>query len=90
MTTAACSPASRSACVSPTQTIGGQAGLQRRFRLGADERVGLVMERATLGMADDDVGRARVLEHRGGNVAGEGAARLRMAVLGAEARARRP
>ena len=51
-----------------------QAGLQRRLRLRADERVGLAMTGPALGMADDDVARAGVLEHRRGNVAGEGAA----------------
>src|SRR5208337_1109200 len=61
-----------------------EPGLQRRFRLGAHQPVGLVMQHAALGVADDDIGRAGVLEHRGGNVAGEGAARLGMAILRAQ------
>ena len=63
----------------------GKAGLQRRFGLGANEFVGLVMMRPTLRMSHDDVTRAGVLEHRGGNVAGESPARLGRAILSAEA-----
>ena len=61
-----------------------ETGLQRRFGLGVDKLVGLFVDRAALGVADDDVSRARVLEHGGRNVAGERPARLRAAILGAE------
>ena len=49
-------PPSRSASVSPTQTIGGQAGAPARPRPWPASRVGLAMVGAALGMADDDVG----------------------------------
>ena len=43
------------------------------------------MQRPALGMPDDDIGGAGVLEHRRRDVAGEGAARFWMTVLRAEA-----
>ena len=68
-----------------------QYGLQARgesgLGLGADDRVALMMVGAALGMADDDQLRARLDEHRSGDVAGMGAARLRVAILGADRQA---
>ena len=43
------------------------------FRLRADGRVRLAVVGAALGMADDDIGRTRVRDHLGGDVAGMGA-----------------
>ena len=62
-----------------------EASLQRRFRLRADKLVSLVVIVPTLGVPDDHVPGARVLEHCGRNVAGESAARLGVAILTAEA-----
>ena len=84
MTTAACSARFAFSPRLADADDRSEARLQRGFRLGADELVGLVMMCATLGMSDDDIGRARVLEHGRGNVAGERAACLGMAVLRAK------
>ena len=52
--------------------------------LGVDERIGLAMIGAALGMTDDDGGGAGVGKHLGRDVAGMGAGGERMAILRAE------
>ena len=52
--------------------------------LGVDERVGLAVIGAALGMADDDGGGAGIGQHLGGDIAGMGAGGERMAILRAE------
>ena len=49
----------------------------RRDELARNQRVGLAVERAALGMADEHVAATDVLQHRCGDFAGEGALRLR-------------
>ena len=73
--TASVWPASRSASVSPMQTMAIRPARERRLGLGAHQRVGLAMVGAAFGMADDDMGRAGIRQHRGRNVAGMGARR---------------
>ncbi len=58
---------------------------QRRPDLGRDDRIGLAVIAASLGVADLDVAAAEIDEHRGGHVAGVGAAIFRMDVLAAVA-----
>ena len=67
-------PASRSASVSPTQTIGTRPCASAGAGLLGDERVALAVQRAPLGMADDDVAAAELGEHRRRDLAGERAA----------------
>ncbi len=62
----------------------GQARLDGRLRLGAHRFVGLVVMGAAFGMADDHILAARVLQHRGGDVARKSPARLGVAILRAE------
>ncbi len=64
LTTAAVSPASRCASVSPTQTIGVTPERQRGLGLVGDQLVALSMQRAALGMADDHVAAAELGQHR--------------------------
>jgi len=61
-----------------------EAGGERGLGLGADDRVGLALLGAALGMPDDDQPRARFLEHRHRDAAGMGPARLEVAVLCAD------
>ena len=75
LTTSIALPASRSARVSPTQTIAVRPAFSAASALARTDGVGLAVVRPALGMADDHIGRAGVLEHRRGDVAGEGAAR---------------
>ncbi len=77
-------PASRSARVSPMQTIAVRPGAPGGLRLGADLGVGFLVQGAPLGMADDHGAGAGVLEHLGGDVAGEGAGGFGMAILAAD------
>ena len=63
---------------------GEEAGAPGGGGLGGDERVGLAVVGAALGVADDDRHGAGVGEHLGGDVAGVGARGLRVAVLAAE------
>jgi len=56
----------------------------RRFGLRPNHRVGFAVVGTALGMADDDEAAAGVPQHRRRNVAGMGALRLGMAILGAE------
>jgi hypothetical protein len=58
-----------------------QSGSQRRFGLGLDRSIALAMHRAALGMADDHELRPGIAQHRRGNIAGEGARSLSMAIL---------
>ena len=51
-----------------------QPGPQRRLGLGAHQAVGLAVIGAPLGMADDDIAGAGVLQHLGRDVAGMGPA----------------
>ena len=53
-----------------------------RFRLLPDQRVGLAMVGAPLGMPDDDGAGAGIRQHFRREIAGMGARRLRMAILG--------
>src|SRR3984957_7080873 len=62
-----------------------EAGLQRRFRLGADGLISLMVIGPALGVPNDHISRAGVLEHRGRDVAGESAAGLGGAVLAPQA-----
>ncbi len=62
---------------------GAQGGGGLRLHVG----VGLAMVRTAFAVADDDVGRAGVLEHLGGNVARVSAAGGGMAILPAKAQA---
>jgi hypothetical protein len=57
---------------------------QRRLGLGANDLIGFVVAAAALRMAKDHIARAGILEHFGGNIAGEGAVCLGMAILAAE------
>ena len=59
----------------------GQAGIQRRPGLARDEVVRFAMVGAALGVADDHVTATEILQHRGTDFAGEGAARLGRDVL---------
>ena len=72
-TTACVRPASRSASCSPTHRIGIRPARQRRGELARHQRIVFAVQRAPLGMADDHVVAADVLQHRGGHLAGEGA-----------------
>ena len=72
-TTLSVLPASRSPCVSPTQTIAVSPARCAASALARTVGVLLAMVVAALGMADDDVGRAGVGEHLGREVAREGA-----------------
>ena len=63
---------------------GLQAGLQGGLDLLVDGEVGLVVVLAALGVADDDVLGAHVLEHLGGDLAGIGAGGLVVAGLAAD------
>ncbi len=60
---------------------GVQAGLQGGVDLLVDGEVGLVIVLTALGVADDDVLDARLLEHLGGDLAGVGAVGLIVAGL---------
>ena len=77
-------PASRSASVSPTQTMASRPARQAAAALARDLGVGLAVVGAALGVADDDGDGAGVGEHLGGDVAGVGARGLRVAVLAAD------
>ena len=72
-TTATASPASRWARVSPTQMIGSSPARSGGLDLGGDQGVGLAELLTALGVAEDDQGRAGVLQHLGRDAAGEGA-----------------
>ena len=63
---------------------GDDAGAPCGFRLGAHDGVGLAVVGAALGVADDDMRGAGVLQHLGRDVAGVRAALLRVAVLAAD------
>ena len=68
-------PASRSASVSPTQTIGVRPVRQRRGRPSRPPAASVSpCSGAPLRMADDDVAAAELREHRRRHLAGEGAA----------------
>ena len=56
---------------------------ERRPGLGANDLIGFVVAGAALRVAKDYVARPGILEHFGGNIAGEGAACLGMAILAA-------
>ena len=58
-------------------TVGGPG-------LGGDLRIGLSMVGAALGMAEDDMARARIAQHGGADIAGMGAGILRVAILPAD------
>ena len=59
-----------------------QAGAPGRFRFLPHQRVALAMIGAALGMADNDRAGAGVRQHLGRKVAGMGARRLGVAILG--------
>ena len=84
LTTSSVCPASRSASVSPTQTIGVMPLASAAAVLAATSLVGLAVVLAPLRMADDRVAHAEVLQHRRRLLAGEGALRLRRDVLRAQ------
>ena len=89
-TTSSVRPPSRSAWVSPMQTMARQPGAPRGLRLGAHVGVGLLVIGAPLRMADDDGARAGIREHLGRDVAGEGAGGLGVAILAADRRPAEP
>src|SRR3954454_17198373 len=63
----------------------GEAVLERRLHLAGHQRVVLPVDRAPLGVPDDDVGAGQRGEHGAADVAGVGAGVVRREVLGAEA-----
>ena len=62
----------------------------RRREFARHELIGLAIEGAALGMADDDACAAHVLQHRRGHLAGEGALGLRANILRPRLDARAP
>ncbi len=66
---------------------GAQAGIQSGMDLLVDGEVGLVVVLTALGVANDDVLYAQLLEHVGGNFAGVGTLLLEVDVLGADGHA---
>ena len=81
--TSSVAPISRSALRLADADDGDEPGAPRGFRLGAHDGVGLAVVGAALGMADDDMRGAGVLQHLGRDVAGMRAAFLGVAVLAA-------
>ena len=77
-------PASRSASVSPTQTIGTKPCGQGRVGLGAHQSTALPVIAAPLGVAENDVTAAGVRQHGRGDIARMRARLGRVAVLGAQ------
>ena len=67
---------------------GDEAGGDGSFRLRLDDRVSLAMIGAALGVADDDVRAAEVLQHGSACVAGMRTLHLHVAVLAANGNAR--
>ena len=63
------------------QTIGVSDAADGRHGLAIHRHVGLAEQRPPLGVADDDVLGARLLDHRGADLAGEGAFPLPVHVL---------
>ena len=74
-------PASRSASVSPTQTIGVRPWASARLALSATSWSDLAVVGAALRMADDHVAAAEFGQHRRRHLAGVGAAVVRRAIL---------
>lgn len=60
---------------------GNKARRMGSFGLGQHLLAGFPVVLATLGVPQDDIGAAEVLQHGGGDIAREGPGRLRMAVL---------
>ena len=83
-------PASRSASVSPTQTMGTSPCSSAALALSATSCVALAVQRAPLGVADDDVAAAELGQHRRRDLAGVRARLVARAVLRAPARWRCP
>ena len=77
-------PPSRSCWVSPTHRIGSQADARSRPRPACDQLVALAEDVPALRVAQDDVGDAERLEHRGRDLAGERALVLEVHVLRAQ------
>ena len=61
-----------------------EARIQRNLRLGSDDLVGLTIERATLGVANQHPAHFQIHQHARGNFAGVGAILLGREILGAE------
>ena len=77
------SPASRSALVSPTQMIATSPARIAALALARTILSVSLVAGAALRMAKDHIARPGILDHFGGNIAGEGAACLGMAILAA-------
>ena len=66
------------------QTIGDEPGAPGRLGLLPDQRIGLAVIGAPLGMADNDGAGAGIGQHFGRKIAGMGARRLGVAILRAD------
>ena len=64
---------------------GGQPRVPSGARLGRDIDIRFAIGIAALGMAEDHIGRADLLDHRGRDIASEGTFRLCVAILRADA-----
>ena len=81
---ASVAPASRSLVGFADAKDGHESGPRGGAALALHLGIGLPVIGAPLGMTDDDGARARIAQHFGGDVAGEGARRLGVAVLRAD------